>query len=109
MGRPELFLFCDTEAPNAKMLIDVRYLLEEAGRIINQGYETPASGKNQLENLTEGFKYIKVDMNNISSSKYASKDAIISMWEYYFFTVTRWLMYFEGFQKLNSHTQVTFE
>ncbi|NP_001317832.1 Nuclear hormone receptor family member nhr-125 [Caenorhabditis elegans] len=107
VGRPELFLFCDTEAPNAKMLIDVRYLLEEAGRIINQGYETPASGKNQLENLTEGFKYIKVDMNNISSSKYASKDAIISMWEYYFFTVTRWLMYFEGFQKLNSHTQIT--
>uniref|UniRef100_A0A1I7TAR7 NR LBD domain-containing protein n=1 Tax=Caenorhabditis tropicalis TaxID=1561998 RepID=A0A1I7TAR7_9PELO len=107
VGRPEFLLFCDTEAPNTKVLIDVRHLLEEAGRILNHGASTPVWGDTQLKKLTQGFKLIKLDVNNLKKIDYAAQKEIMELWEYYFITVTKWLMYFDEFQKLNRHLQMT--
>ncbi|CCD74246.1 NR LBD domain-containing protein [Caenorhabditis elegans] len=107
VGRPEFLLFCDTDAPNSKVLIDVRYLLEEAGRLLNNGIITPIWAENQLKKLTQGFKHIKLDTDNIKKVETADQKEFMEMWEYYFITVTKWLMYFDEFQKLNRQIQMT--
>ncbi|ULT87445.1 hypothetical protein L3Y34_006930 [Caenorhabditis briggsae] len=107
VGRPEFLLFCDTDAPNAKVLIDVRYLLEEAGRILNYGPESPVFAENQLKKFTQGFKFIRLNMENLQKVEYADQKELMEMWEYYFLLVTKWLMYFDEFQKLNRHLQMT--
>lgn len=109
VGRPEFLLFCDTDAPNSKVLIDVRYLLEEAGRLLNNGIITPIWAENQLKKLTQGFKHIKLDTDNIKKVETADQKEFMEMWEYYFITVTKWLMYFDEFQKLNRQIQVSFK
>ncbi|CAL2043252.1 unnamed protein product [Caenorhabditis brenneri] len=107
IGRPDFLLFCDTDAPNTKILVDVRYLLEEATRILSHGASTPVCGTTQLKKFTQGFKYIQLDMNNLRPQEKADQEEIMGKWEYYFLTVTKWLMYFDGFQKLNRHLQMT--
>ncbi|KAF1753424.1 hypothetical protein GCK72_019981 [Caenorhabditis remanei] len=107
VGRPEFLLFCDTDAPNTKVLIDVRYLLEEAGRILNSGNESPIWADTQLKKLAHAYKFIRVDFENMKMIQHADQKNIMEMWEYYFITVTKWLMYFDEFQKLNRHLQMT--
>ncbi|PIC24559.1 hypothetical protein B9Z55_017851 [Caenorhabditis nigoni] len=107
VGRPEFLLFCDTDAPNAKVLIDVRYLLEEVGRILNYGSESPVYATNQLKKFTQGYKYLRLDMENLKKVEHADQKESMEIWEYYFRLVTKWLMYFDEFQKLNRHLQMT--
>ncbi|CAO4377867.1 unnamed protein product [Caenorhabditis nigoni] len=103
----EFLLFCDTDAPNAKVLIDVRYLLEEAGRILNYGPESPVFAENQLKKFTQGYKYLRIDMGNLKKVEHADQKESMEIWEFYFRLVTKWLMYFDEFQKLNRHLQMT--
>ncbi|CAI2352557.1 unnamed protein product [Caenorhabditis sp. 36 PRJEB53466] len=109
VGRPEFLLFCGSESPDSKVRVDVRHLLEEATRILNSGAHSPLNTENpnQLRKLNNGFNFIKLDMENIQAVGYAGREEVFAMWEYYFITVTKWLMYFDEFQKLNRHLQMT--
>ncbi|KAF1753423.1 hypothetical protein GCK72_019980 [Caenorhabditis remanei] len=107
VGRPGFFLFCDTDASSTKVRVDVRFLLEEALRILNSGSESPVYAKNQLKKFSLGFKFIQLKIDKLKKMKLADQQETFDKWEHYFITVTKWMMYFDEFQKLSRHLQMT--
>ena len=89
------------------MRVDVRFLLEEALRILNSGSESPVYAKNQLKKFSLGFKFIQLKIDKLKKMKLADQQETFDKWEHYFITVTKWMMYFDEFQKLSRHLQVS--
>ncbi|CAI2352558.1 unnamed protein product [Caenorhabditis sp. 36 PRJEB53466] len=107
VGRPEMVLFWDSNAPTHKTMIDVRCLIVEAAKVLNQCPEMVYVGSSQLHRLAFGMKVIRSGESTQEARRivHTTQKEVSATWQHYFLTVAKWLMHFEEFQKLDRSVQ----
>ncbi|ULT87448.1 hypothetical protein L3Y34_006931 [Caenorhabditis briggsae] len=106
LGRPEFLMFCDPRPSNLITFIDVHKLISEASRLLNSGCESPLIAETQLEKLSLGFNFLKLDSENLKFFRKFGRVEFIDVVEYYFISVIKWIMRFDKFQLLERDVQM---
>ncbi|CAP39366.1 Protein CBG22875 [Caenorhabditis briggsae] len=113
LGRSNFIIFCAPQSPESsekfkKNFIDVQFLLDEALTVLHQGSETPLIARNSLGKMAFGFRKIQNEdqiFENLHKIPEFGKTQTLAQWEYYILKMTKWLTYFDDFQKLEQSLQ----
>ncbi|PIC24562.1 hypothetical protein B9Z55_017853 [Caenorhabditis nigoni] len=106
LGRPEFLMFCDPRPSNLITFIDVHKLISEASRLLNSGCESVLIAETQLEKLSLGVNYLKLDSENLKFFRKFGRVEFIDVVEYYYMSVIKWIMRFDEFQALERDVQM---
>ncbi|CAP39377.2 Protein CBG22886 [Caenorhabditis briggsae] len=78
-------------------------------RRIPMGSETPLIARNSLGKMAFGFRKIQNEdqiFENLHKIPEFGKTQTLAQWEYYILKMTKWLTYFDDFQKLEQSLQI---
>ncbi|CAL2043247.1 unnamed protein product [Caenorhabditis brenneri] len=106
-GRHDFLMLPRSTSSLGKTYIDVNYLVLEANRIMEFGWKSPCFAENQLKKLALGAKVLKIDMGNMKNLERFERAEYVEMVGYYFVTVTKWIMLFDEFLKVEEECQNT--
>ncbi|EGT49879.1 hypothetical protein CAEBREN_22501 [Caenorhabditis brenneri] len=103
-GKSNLIIFraSPDECEVSKNFIDLQFLVDQAEKLFLQGPESPLQTRTSLQKLALGLHPILEPKNIISpdAKKYGKEESLAQL-EYDILTVTKWLCYFDEFQKLS--------
>ncbi|PIC29974.1 hypothetical protein B9Z55_021373 [Caenorhabditis nigoni] len=114
LGRSNFIIFCAPQTPESsekfkKNFIDVQFLLDEALTVLHQGSESPLIARNSLGKMAFGFRKIQNEdhiFENLHKIPEFGKTETLAQWEYDILKMTKWLTYFDDFQKLEQSLQI---
>ncbi|EGT30738.1 hypothetical protein CAEBREN_28441 [Caenorhabditis brenneri] len=101
VGRPEFLLFTDSLSHSSENLIDVKKLILEACRLLELGSESLMIEENYLKTLNLGFMLLQFDVDTMHYFDRLGRTECLDIIEFYFLTVTKWMMNFDEFNYLD--------
>uniref|UniRef100_A0A1I7T1M4 NR LBD domain-containing protein n=2 Tax=Caenorhabditis tropicalis TaxID=1561998 RepID=A0A1I7T1M4_9PELO len=107
IGRSNLIIFCAPQFDYPKQIIDVRFLVDQAARVLKTGLESPISASSSLEKLAFGLNRIRgTSKTKVQKLTSLGKEQFLALWQDDMLKVAKWLTYFDEFQQLPDQLKI---
>ncbi|CAO4381743.1 unnamed protein product [Caenorhabditis nigoni] len=98
-GNSNLIIFSSNSQEPSRSFIDLRFLIEQAHRVFQQGPSTPLYSENRLKKMSLGLGNLQKVPESFGNPKFGKKEAVEQL-EGQILNVSKWLTHFDEFQKL---------
>ncbi|UMM37828.1 hypothetical protein L5515_009471 [Caenorhabditis briggsae] len=104
-GNSNLIIFSSNSQDFPRSFIDLRFLIDQAHLVFQQGPSTPLYAENRLKKMSLGLVSPQNVPETSENTKFGQKEAVEQL-ESQILSVSKWLTHFDEFQKLPKSLQI---